>query len=98
MKIKCELISEIITKAILQKKANLIDNLKQTWKLSNYNIDLFARRVLPFIKNYFIRRDSIHDINEMRKAIEKATNNEAKLVNKNNIWEIVPEKAKSLIS
>jgi len=87
MKLNNELINEII------KKANLVDNLKQTWKLSNHDVDLFAKRVLPFIKNYLIRRNSIHDINEMRKAIEKATNNEAKLVNKNNIWEIIPEKA-----
>ncbi len=77
-----------IRESALLKSSDLISNLKETWEKSNGDIGTFSKRVMPFIKNYLTRRDSVADINEMRKAITQATEGAMRLVNQNNVWSI----------
>jgi hypothetical protein len=78
-----------IRESALLKTCDLLSNLKETWEKANSDIDMFSKRVMPFIKNYLTRRNSIADINEMRKAVTQATEGAARLVNRNDVWSIV---------
>lgn len=77
-----------VRESSLLKKSDLVSNLKQTWDKAEENIELFRKRVTPFINSFLTRRDNVADINEMRKAITEATEGAVRLINKNNVWSI----------
>lgn len=85
-----EIIFSVIHQASIEHNASLITNLEQAWKLSDEDFGKFLKKVTPFINGYLQRRDSPFDVNEMREALKKATDDEVSLSFKNKQWSLKP--------
>ncbi len=71
--------------------ANLIDNFKDTWKKMEKDPDRFKQATDPFIKRYLETHTSVKDINEVRNAIHKATEEEITLSFDRGKWTTKPK-------
>lgn len=88
---------EIIVNLVIasKKKADLKSNFKNTWDAADGNVNLFMKRVEPFVSRYLQSRNNPKDISEMRQAIDEATDKQTLLVFRNGKWTVaLPKKVK----
>lgn len=84
-----ELIINLVISSV--KIADLALNFENTWKSAEGDFPVFLKRVTPFIERYLKSRSNPKDIDEMRKAITKATDGQARLMFKNDKWTVAPQ-------
>jgi len=71
-----------------EMKADLLSNIKQTWEAAGEDIEVFSKRIKPFLNNFLSRNKSVSDREALRKAIKEATDDAAILSFRNNTWGI----------
>lgn len=72
-------------------ESGLVKNMKDTWKKSNEDYTIFIKRITPFLTRYLPSDSKPAEIQQMREAIDDATDKKVKLVLRNNIWTIAPK-------
>lgn len=87
-------IDELIISHVVREASGepgLIKNIKDTWEKSNKDYTIFIKRITPFLTRYLPSSSKPAEIQQMREAIDDATDKKVKLVLRNNVWTIAPK-------
>lgn len=87
-------IDELIISHVVREasgESGLVKNIKDTWEKSNQDYTIFIKRITPFLTRYLPSSSKPAAIQEMREAIDDATDKKVKLVLRNNSWTIAPK-------
>lgn len=90
-------IDELIIKHVVHEatskvsESGLVKNMKDTWEKSNQDYTIFIKRITPFLSRYLPSNSTPAEIQQMREAIDDATDKKVKLVLRNNVWTIAPK-------
>lgn len=86
------IVKHVVREATLKEgESGLIRNIKDTWEKSNEDYTIFIKRITPFLTRYLPSDSKPAEIQQMREAIDDATDKKVKLVLRNNIWTIAPK-------